>query len=64
MLVNKPLEQYCELCILLDSLDLGKVVQCVKRMLIAVVYLFDVWVVDNYVWQELQIHESSGKSFG
>ena len=61
MLINKALQQDCELFILLHSPDLREIMQCVKGMLIAVIYPLDVWVVDDYVWQELQVHQPSGK---
>ena len=61
MLIHKPLQQHCELRILLHSPDLREIMQCVKGMLVAVIHPLDMWVVDDYVWQELQVHQPSRK---
>ena len=63
MFIHQSLEQNCELCILLNSADLWPIVQGVKGVLVAVIDPLDVWVVDNYIWQKLQIHEPSSKPF-
>lgn len=55
VLIDKPLQQKCKICILLHRLDLWQVVQRVKGMLIAVIHLLDVRVGHHDIWQELQI---------
>ena len=53
MLINKPLQQDCELCVLLHCFDWGQVMQSLKGMLVAVIDLLDMGVGDHNVWQEL-----------